>query len=170
MFLKTLFSRLFFRFFSNCCFFIFKKAKNCMYKAGSFPDIPESSNFNSAIKVRRLVKRTYLQIRNPSNIYAKELMNFLKMKCFFFKNINMKPEILDSSKNILNVRSVKYVYISFWHTNNRATGAEESTREQVPLLWISMWFMSSFLIINLPISCRESCEKTKIDILQLLKL
>ena len=25
-------------------------------------------------------------------------MNFLKMKCFFFKNINMQPEILDSSK------------------------------------------------------------------------
>ena len=44
------------------------------------------------------------------------------MKCFFFKNVNMQPEILDSikisnkdlhDKNILNVRIAKYVSISF---------------------------------------------------------
>ena len=54
------------------------------------------------------------------------------MKCFFFKNVNMQPEILDSikisnkdlhDKNILNVRIAKYVSISFWHTSNRATWA-----------------------------------------------
>ena len=69
-----------------------------MYKAGGFPNMPENSNFDSVIKVRRLVKQAYLHIWNPSNISAKDLMNFLKMKCFFFKNINMQPEILDSSK------------------------------------------------------------------------
>ena len=69
-----------------------------MYKAGGFPNMPENSNFDSVIKVRRLVKQADLHIWNPSNISAKELMNFLKMKCFFFKNINMHPEILDSSK------------------------------------------------------------------------
>ena len=69
-----------------------------MYKAGGFPNISENSNINSAIKVRRLVKRVYLCILNSSNISAKELKIFLKMKCFFFNNINMQPETLDRSK------------------------------------------------------------------------
>ena len=59
----------------------------------------------------------------------------------------------------MNVRSVKYVSISFWHTNDRAIGTGEATREQVLLLWVSMLFMSSFLMGNLPISCRECCRK-----------
>ena len=58
----------------------------------------ENSNINSAIKVRRLVKRVYLCILNSSNISAKELKIFLKMKWFFFNNINMQPDILDRSK------------------------------------------------------------------------
>ena len=32
-----------------------------MYKAGGFPNMPENSNFNSVVKVRRLVKLTYLK-------------------------------------------------------------------------------------------------------------
>ena len=35
--------------------FLFKIAKVCMYKTGGFPNMPENSNFNSVIKVRRLV-------------------------------------------------------------------------------------------------------------------
>ena len=33
-----------------------------MYKAGGFPNMPENSNFNSVIKMKRLVKRAYLHI------------------------------------------------------------------------------------------------------------
>ena len=76
MFFKT-FSQLFLRFFSNYYFFIFKKAKVCMYKADSFPNMPENSDFNSIIKVRRLVKQAYLHIWNAS-IYLQRSNEFLK--------------------------------------------------------------------------------------------
>ena len=33
-----------------------------MYKADSFPNMPENSDFNSIIKVRRLVKQAHLHI------------------------------------------------------------------------------------------------------------
>ena len=84
-----------------------------MYKAGGFPNMSESSNFNSAIKVRCLVKRTYFTDSKSFKYICKGVNEFPKNEMLFFKNINMKPEILDSSKNILNVRGVKYVYISF---------------------------------------------------------
>ena len=98
MFFKTFSLTAIFQVLLQLLFFISKKATVCMYKAGGFPNMSENSNINSAIKVRRLVKRVYLCILNSSNISAKELKIFLKMKWFFFNNINMQPDILDRSK------------------------------------------------------------------------
>ena len=62
MFFKTFSLTAIFQVLLQLLFFISKKAKVCMYKAGGFPKISDNSNFNSVIKVRCLVKRVYLYI------------------------------------------------------------------------------------------------------------
>ena len=85
MFFKTFSLTAIFQVFLQLLFFISKKAKVCMYKAGGFPNMSENSNFNSVIKVRRLVKTALLIYLKSFECICKGVKEFPKNEMLFFQ-------------------------------------------------------------------------------------